>query len=131
MTLSPSNSDAFSHTQTTLPRPAVSATNGAKLAPAETPKRPKNPFELYVAETRAMLQVSNRHSINVGSYDIDRELAIKWQELGPEGQEVYHRRFENGDYGSLEPQFSNAKRSLQTPVEDAVMGENGDDTEEL
>src|ERR1700722_6508877 len=78
MTLSPSNSDAFSNTQTA--RPAVATTNGTKLpAASETPRRPRNAFEIFVNENRSALQAQLPKD---GNFSVDKELAIKWQEMG-------------------------------------------------
>jgi non-histone protein 10 len=124
MTLSPSNSDAFSHTQTAAPRPAVAATNGTKPpAASETPRRPRNAFELFVNENRSVLQAQMPKD---GNHDVDKELAMKWRDMGFEGQHPYYQRLETGD---LEGSGS-AKKGQDARDEDVEMGEDGEDEEE-
>jgi hypothetical protein len=131
MTLSPSNSDAFSHTQTAAPRPAVASTNGTKPpAVSETPKKPRNALELFVIENRSVLLSTNRQLSREGNYDVDKELAMKWQEMGPDGQSRYHHRFESGDYGVQGAAPDSASKSRDTRDEDVEMGEDGEDEEE-
>lgn len=123
MTLSPSNSDAFSHTQTAAPRLAA-ATNGTKPpAVSETPERPRNAFELFANEQRSVLQAQMPRN---GNHDVDKELAIKWQDMGFEGQNSYYQRIDSGDLGPP----GSAKKGLDTRDEDVEMGEDGEDEEE-
>jgi hypothetical protein len=123
MTLSPSNSDAFSHTQAAAPRPAAT-TNGTKPpAASETPRRPQNAFELFVNEQRSVLQARMPKD---GNHDVDKELAIKWQNMGFEGQNPYRQRFDSGDLGPP----GSVKKGLDTRDEDIEMGEDGEDEEE-
>lgn len=137
MTLSPSNSDAFSHTQTAAPRPAGATTNGTTKQPAaydDTPKKPRNPFELFVNEHRNVLLAANRQLAREGTYDVDKELAIRWQELGSDGQSQYHHRFETGDYGEGHQQGSLPTalyaQKVQGRDEDVEMVDEGEDEEE-
>jgi hypothetical protein len=124
MTLSPSNSDAFSHTQTAAPRLAAATTNGTKPATlSETPRRPRNAFELFVDEQRPVLQAQMPKD---GSHDVDKELSIRWREMGFEGQNPYYQRFDSGDLGGP----NSVKKGLDARDEDVEMGEDGEDEEE-
>lgn len=131
MALSPSNSDAFSHTQTAAPRPANASTNGTKPSPlSEAPKKPRNPFDLFVSENRSLLETANRQLSRDGDFDIDKELAVKWKELGFDGQNHYINRFEAGDFGTQGSRPGSTKKSRGTGDEDVEMGEEGEDEEE-
>lgn len=124
MTLSPSNSDAFSHTQTAAPRLAAATTNGTKPATAsETPRRPPNAFELFAKEQRSVLQAQTPKDSN---YDVDKELAIKWRDMGFDGQNSYYQRFGSSDLGGP----GSVKKGLDTRDEDVEMGEDGEDEED-
>ncbi len=131
VTLSPSNSDAFSHTQTAAPRPAITATNGTKpSATSETPKKPRTPFELFANENRSVLLGAHTQLSSEGNYDVDKELATKWQEMGNEGRSQYHHRFESGDYGVQASEPRSVSKSRDRRDEDVDMGEEGEDEEE-
>jgi non-histone protein 10 len=123
MTVSPSNSDAFSHTQGPAPRQLAAATNGTKtggLASSDPQgKRPRNPFELFVAEQRVAIKGT--------TLEVDKELAIRWQEMGQEGQTPYFHRFQTGDFG-FEGQRADSG-AAKAGDEDVEMGEEGDDEE--
>ncbi len=124
MTLSPSNSDAFSHTQIAAPRPAVATSNGTKPPAApETPRRPRHAFDLFVNEQRPVLQAQMPKD---GSYDVDKDLAIKWRDMGFEGQNPYYQRFDSGDLGAP----GSVKKEPNTRDEDVEMGEDGEDEED-
>jgi hypothetical protein len=63
----------------------------------------------------------------LGNYEVDKDLAMKWQEMGFEGQSQYNHRFEAGDYGVQGAGQGSARKSRD---EDVEMGEDGEDEEE-
>ncbi len=62
-----------------------------------------------------------------GTYEIDKELAVRWQDMGREGQNAYYQRFDAGDLGVS----GGATKGIDTRDEDVEMGEDGEDDEEV
>jgi len=77
-----------------------------------------------VNENRSVLQAQLPKD---GNSSVDKELEIKWQEMGLEGQHPYQLRFESGDLG---PVSGSIKQARDTRDEDVEMGEDGEDEEE-
>jgi hypothetical protein len=77
-----------------------------------------------VNENRSVIQAQLHKD---GKFNVDKELSVKWQEMGFEGQNPYHLRFESGDLG---PAPSSVKQAQDTRDEDVEMGEDGEDEEE-
>jgi hypothetical protein len=76
-----------------------------------------------VNENRSVIQGQMPKDRNC---DVDKELAMKWREMGFEGQNPYHLRFETGDLGVP----GSVKTGRDTRDEDVEMGEDGEDEEE-
>lgn len=138
LTLSPSNSDTFSHTAGGAGpgRPPVRnfvaaavGTNG--LLVSAPPKKPRNAFEVFVNDQRSIMTVSHRNEIKAGTYDVDRELAVLWQDLSPEDKEKYQTRFQteivDNKEGSNEEEKEDKEEKDEPKDEDTEMGEQGED----
>ena len=74
-------------------------------------------------ENRSVLQAQLPKD---GNFSVDKELATRWQEMGFEGQNPYHLRFESGDLGVP----GSVKQTRDARDEDVEMGEDGEDEEE-
>lgn len=92
------------------PGPSTSRPPPTNGTPA--PRPPRNGFDIFVNSMRSVLLVANRQKIKEGSYDIDQDLARKWRSLGHDGQNVYYRRFEEGDFDGWEDAERRDKRKL-------------------
>ena len=77
-------------------------------------------------ENRSVLQAANRQATKE---EIDKELAMKWQEMGNEAQNPYFHRFETGYYGNQESQPAASKDASATRQDDTEMGDYGDEDE--
>lgn len=136
VTLSPSGSDAFSHTHPeshTLPsgppkrQLPSNGIGGATLPPAHSatppPGKPKSAFDLYCQEMRSVLIVDNRKAMQEGTWDPDRALAQGWQNMNEGQRAAFQARYENLKNG--EKEVGNGSRAAD---EDVEMGD-GDETE--
>jgi hypothetical protein len=74
------------------------------------------------------MMVSHRVKIAQGQFDVDKELAKMWQQLGAEKQEEFMRRWENGDLGNYEEEKQEDKQ--ENKDEDTEMADQADDDNE-
>lgn len=135
-TLSPSNSDTFSSKVSAAGRPpvntfatAATGTNGSLAS--GPPKKPRNAFEMFVADNRSVQMVKHRNEIKAGTYNIDREIVIMWQNLSPDQKELYMKEFQreyaDAKEGSQEEDKEDKEDKEEPKDEDTEMGEQGED----
>ena len=128
-TLSPSGSDAFSHTHPDSVAPVAHGSNanrqhaisGNGYSPgtqsdAKPQPNPKSAFEMYCRDMRHVLTDWNRKAFNEGIWDPDQALAQGWQNMG------------EGERADIQRSFESLK-SVGRVEEDVEMGDPGDDTE--
>lgn len=70
---------------------------------------------------------ANTAASAAGTYDVDKDLATKWQEMGREGQDPYHHRFETGNYTFNPGQAPPSSQTQENRPEDVEMGDEGDE----
>jgi len=90
-----------------------------------------------VNEVRSVLLVAHRKEIKAGTYDVEQDMARKWQQLGPEGQSPYQKRLEKGqEYEGYREAVEKdigkyvGEKETREAEEDVEMGEDGEDDEE-
>lgn len=59
---------------------------------------------------RSVLMVQNREAIAAGTYDVDEDLARKWQGLGFDEHAAYAKRFEAGEYQDMGEEVEEDRR---------------------
>ena len=125
VTLSPSGSDAFSHTHPE-PHPAAKRqlpTNGHSGHSANPPSKSiKSAFDLYCRDMRDVLIVQHRKEFNEGASEPDRALAQGWRDMDEAQQAEFQRRFEGLKSAG------NGNGNGERADEDVEMGD-GDETE--
>lgn len=94
----------------------------------QPPRNPCNGFDVFVNSMRSVLLVANRRKIKEGTYDVDQDLARKWRDLG-EGQNVYYRRFEDGEFDGWEDLERRDIRRLAEGDESEGEADAGEDAE--
>lgn len=126
VTLSPSGSDAFSHTH---PEPHAAAkrqlpSNGHPVHSATPPpsKSIKSAFDLYCRDLRDVLIVQHKKEFSEGVWEPDRALAQGWRDMDEAQQGEFQRRFEGMKSAG------NANGNGGRADEDVEMGD-GDETE--
>jgi non-histone protein 10 len=156
--VSPS-SDAFSHTHLdsntvrnstpqAIAQKRMLPTNGAVGpslgTPVPTPRKPKNPFELYCSDHRSRLMELNSKGISQGTYDVDVELGRGWRDLNDEQKSDYQARFDKVKKGvsdkapaaalprptalDAESRPASTTATADDADEDVDMAEDGDET---
>jgi non-histone protein 10 len=114
------------------------AANGRANPSSRTssPKRPRNAFEVYCSDMRPVLTVENRKAIADGSFDVEKALAVGWQDIDEDQRLTFQRRFEESKKAAEPEKASEASRTAagadreskptEEADEDVEMGDDGD-----
>jgi hypothetical protein len=84
---------------------------------------------LFAHENRQGLLAANTAAVAAGTYDVDKDLATKWQEMGREGQNQYHHRFETGNYSFNSAPAPPGSQTKERGQDDVSMADEGDEDE--
>lgn len=125
-------------TQATTAKRRLSANGRANPSSrTSSPKRPKNAFDVYCSDLRSVITVKNRKAIADGSFDVERALAVGWQDMDEEQRGDFQRRFEEmkkaselekgGEASRGAAGYAGESKHAAEADEDVEMGEDGDD----
>lgn len=144
--ISPS-SDAFSHSnmESTIhasvpPVAAKSATSKRHLAAngranpssrTASPKRVRNAFEVYCSDMRPILTVDNRKAIADGSFDVEKALAVGWQDIDEDQRAAFQRRYEESKKLAEPEKGSEASKTAAGIDGESKPAEEGDEDVEM